>query len=480
MSVELLAPAGNREKLQMALHYGADAVYLGGQAYGLRAYAGNFAGESLIEAIQYTHQQGKKAYVTVNIFAHNRDLDGLPEYLEQLAAAQADGIIVADPGVVAIAKRTVPDLPIHLSTQANVTNAAAARFWAEQGVKRIVLARELSIEEIRQIRQAVDIELEVFIHGAMCMSYSGRCLISDYLTGRQANKGECAQACRWRYGLVEEKRPDMVFPIEEDERGSYIFNASDLCLLEAIPELCEAGVNSMKIEGRMKSVHYVATVARVYRQALDRYLQKGSKRISPEWWDELTKISHRQYTTGFLYGRPGQDTEKTEQREYDFVGLVQDYNPVTKQATIEVRNRIVSGDLLEIVGPSNPPFLLIAHEMVDQETGEVIEKAPRPHQRIQLKVRRPVQPFDLVRRPKAGGEESFIQVAVDRAHIFYLDIFLEGFGHLGVPTTVDKEAGLLLIRTTPDTREEVLRILRTLPWPVQIFGDNVTIGETVE
>ncbi|MTV49742.1 DUF4911 domain-containing protein [Heliobacillus mobilis] len=470
MTTEVLAPAGNLEKLIMALHYGADAVYLAGQAYGLRAFADNFTLEEMAEGIGYAHERGKKVYVTVNIFAHNRDFAGLSEYLQQLEALGADAIIVSDPGVISVARRVVPNLPIHISTQANVTNAESARFWADQGAQRIVLARELSLDEIREIRQAVDVELEVFVHGAMCMSYSGRCMISDYLTGRQANKGECAQACRWKYALMEETRPGTYLPVEEDERGSYVFNSRDLCLLQDIPALLEAGVHSLKIEGRMKSVHYVATVTQIYRRAVDRTLLAWSQgkepRIETSWWEELGKISHRPYTRGFLYGPPGQEPEIAYRREYDFVGIVRRYDEQRREALIEVRNRIRLGDLLEIAGPSTAPSLLIVNEMWDEE-GNPLEQAPRPHQRITLKVHRTLAPLDLIRRPKSGGEESFLKVRINPSHIFYLDIILEGFGHLGVPTTVDKESGMVLIRTTPDTKEEVIRVLESLPWPAQ-------------
>ncbi|MZP31257.1 DUF4911 domain-containing protein [Heliobacterium undosum] len=468
MGIELLAPAGNPEKLAMALHYGADAVYLAGKELGLRAYAGNFTSEEMARGIALAHEQGKKVYVTVNIFAHNRDFANLPAYLTELRDMGADAILVSDPGVFAVARRTVPDLPIHISTQANVTNAESARFWADQGAKRIVLARELSLAEIREIRQAVDIELEVFVHGAMCMSYSGRCMISDYLTGRGANRGECAQACRWKYALVEETRPGLYLPVEEDERGSYVFNARDLCLLPDIPALIDAGVDSFKIEGRMKSVHYVATVTQVYRRAVDSALAAQvagrPSRTLTSWWEELAKISHRPYTQGFLHGPPGQEPDLPYRRDYDFVGVVQAYDAQKREAEIEVRNRIRLGDILELAGPGATPFLTIVNEMRDDE-GNAIDKAPRPHQRIRIRVPRPVAPLDLVRRPKDGGEDSFLKVRINPSHIFYLDIILEGFGHLGVPTTVDKEAGLVLIRTTPDTREEVIRVLESLPWP---------------
>ena len=266
---ELLAPAGNFDKLVMAIHYGADAVYLGGLKYSLRARAGNFDDTGIIRAVDYAHAHGVKVYITVNIFAHNRDLDGLSDDLIFLRKADVDGLIIADPGIFHIARQVVPELPLHLSTQANVTNVASAQFWQQQGVSRLNLARELGLEEIRQVRRGTDVELEIFVHGALCISYSGRCMLSNYFTGRDANQGDCAHPCRYSYKLVEEKRPDQYFPVEEDERGTYIFNSRDLCLLQRLPELVSAGVDSIKIEGRMKSIGYVGSVVRLYRAALD-------------------------------------------------------------------------------------------------------------------------------------------------------------------------------------------------------------------
>jgi putative protease len=268
---ELLAPAGDLEKLKIAILYGADAVYLGGRHFGLRAGAGNFAPDELTAGVDFAHTNGAKVYVTVNIFAHNRDLELLPGYLASLVDAGVDGVIVSDPGVLDLVRTGFPQLPVHLSTQANTTNWAAARFWSRQGVSRIILARELSLAEIKEISSKVEADLEIFVHGAMCMAYSGRCLLSNYLTGRDANRGDCAQSCRWQYTLMEEKRPGECFPVEEDERGTYILSSRDLCLIEHIPELMEAGIKSFKIEGRMKSANYVASVVKAYRAALDAY-----------------------------------------------------------------------------------------------------------------------------------------------------------------------------------------------------------------
>ena len=273
---ELLAPAGNFEKMQTAIHYGADAVYLGGKKFSLRAHATNFGEEEIAQAVAYAHGHGVQVYTTLNIFAHNDDLAELPDYLAALREAKVDGLIISDPGILAVARRVVPELPIHLSTQANVTNLESVRFWAGQGVKRLNLARELSLAEITQIRQATEAELEIFVHGALCISYSGRCLLSLYLTGRDANQGNCAHPCRYHYRLEEEKRPGQFFPVEEDSRGTYIFNAKDLCLLNRLPELIRAGADSLKIEGRMKSVYYVGAITRLYRAALDYWAGAGA------------------------------------------------------------------------------------------------------------------------------------------------------------------------------------------------------------
>ena len=303
MLPELLAPAGDMEKLKVALAYGADAVYLGGKNFGLRAFADNFTPDELAEACRYAHERNRKVYVTVNMFPHNADMGELPDYLRQLAAAGCDALLIADPGVFRAARRWIPNMPLHISTQANTTNWESALFWQEQGASRIVLARELSGPEICEIRRNVSLELECFIHGAMCISYSGRCLMSAYMTGREANRGECAQPCRWQYALVEEKRPGEYFPVEEDEHGTYILNSRDLCLIGQLPALHAAGVQSFKIEGRMKSVHYLATVVRVYRAALD-LLRDNSRdyAVQNDWLQELDKAASRRYTTGFWEG----------------------------------------------------------------------------------------------------------------------------------------------------------------------------------
>lgn len=359
---ELLAPAGSYEKLVTAVHYGADAVYLGGKEFSLRARAANFDEQGLRQAIAYAHGRGVKVYVTVNIFAHNRDLEDLAPYLLMLRDAGADGLIVSDPGILSIAGRVAADLPLHLSTQANVTNTASARFWADQGVSRLNLARELGLEEIRAMRAATGIELEVFVHGALCISYSGRCMLSTYFTGRNANQGDCAHPCRYSYALVEEKRPGQYFPVEEDERGTYIFNSRDLCLLGRLPALIDAGVDSIKIEGRMKSVGYVGAVVRVYRLALDWIREQlflglaADRLVLPEvFHKEMNKIGTRGQTENFFTARPSSedmlyDTMRVEQR-YVPAGIVRAVSPLL----IEARHVIGCGDQVEYLGRTIEP-----------------------------------------------------------------------------------------------------------------------------
>ena len=349
---ELLAPAGNFEKMQTAIHYGADAVYLGGKKFSLRAHATNFGEEEIAQAVAYSHERGVKVYTTINIFAHNDDLAELPDYLLSLREAKVDGLIISDPGILGVARRVVPELPIHLSTQANVTNLESVRFWASQGVKRLNLARELSLAEITEIRQATETELEIFVHGALCISYSGRCLLSLYLTGRDANQGNCAHPCRYHYRLEEEKRPGQFFPVEEDSRGTYIFNAKDLCLLHRLPELIRAGADSLKIEGRMKSVYYVGAITRLYRAALDYWKKEGLDAALPEAFrEELLKIGSRGYTENFFDLPP-----TTADMLYDGPMISYDYAPVGivrqagPQPVIETRNPIVVGDRLEYLG----------------------------------------------------------------------------------------------------------------------------------
>lgn len=388
----------------MAVLYGADAVYLAGKAFGLRAFAGNFTEQEMLEGVKFAAAHGVKVYVTVNIFPHNRDLPELPSYLESLAGIGAAGVIAADPGVVDMALKVAPHLPVHLSTQANTTNHASARFWFDQGVKRIVLARELSREEIREVREKTAGELEIFVHGAMCMSYSGRCLLSNYLAGRDANQGECAQPCRWGYALVEEKRPGLYFPVEEDHRGTYIFNSFDLSLLEHIPEVADLEINSLKIEGRMKSVNYVATVVKAYRTALDvYYADPGSYQFDPGLAQEIAKVSHRDYSTGFFFGRPGGEAHNLAtsgyRRDYDFVGVVHEYDPARGLALVEQRNKFSAGEELEIMGPKTEAFSVMVHQIFDEKLHR-IESAPHAQQKLWIPLNKSVEKYSLVRREK--------------------------------------------------------------------------------
>lgn len=404
--VELLAPAGNLEKLKMAIHYGADAVYLAGKTFGLRAGAGNFTYEEMKEGLAFAHARQAKVYVTVNIFAHNRDLAELPDYLRKLEELGVDALIFSDPAVLQIAQEIGIGLELHISTQANTTNWASAKYWEKQGVQRVILARELSLEEITEIKEHTNAELEMFVHGAMCISYSGRCLLSNYMVNRDANQGDCAQPCRWKYALVEEKRPGVYYPIEEDERGAYIFNSHDLCLIEYLPEIIKAGIVSLKIEGRMKSIYYVATIIRAYRKALDAYYKDPDNyKFNPQWYEETTKVSHRDYTTGFLFDKPGTADHNYEtssyKRYYSFIGLVLDYDEETGWATIEQRNNFKVGDTLEFIGPDTEMFAQELQEMKDEE-GASITAAPHPRQIVKIHVQNPVKAWDIVRRRKNG------------------------------------------------------------------------------
>jgi putative protease len=408
---ELLAPAGNLEKLKMAILYGADAVYMGGEQFGLRVAADNFSREQMEEGIEFAHSRGKKVYVTANIIPHNEDLSGLPEYIKELSKMNIDALIVSDPGIFSVAKEEAPDLEIHISTQANNTNWRSVEFWYKLGAKRVILGRELSLKEIKEIKEKVpeDLELEVFVHGAMCISYSGRCLLSNYMAGRDANRGECAHPCRWKYYLMEEKRPGEYMPVYENERGTFIYNSKDLCMIEHIPELIDSGITSFKIEGRVKSAYYVATVVKAYREAIDQYFDNPENyRFDPRLLDELHKVSHRAYTTGFFFGKPtGNEqiyTTSSYIREYDIVGLVREYDEETGIATIEQRNRFFVGEEIEILQPHKPFFKQIVTEMRNEE-GESIESAPHPQMILKIAMAQPVVPNSILRKKSAKKKE---------------------------------------------------------------------------
>jgi len=402
--VELLAPAGDLEKLKIALTYGADAVYIGGQTFGLRASARNFSFDDMKEGVEFAHRLHKKVYITVNIIPHNEDLIELPKYLETLKQLNVDALILSDPGTYIVVKEHLPTMEIHLSTQANTTNYMSASFWYQQGIKRIVLARELSLSEINEtIKKTTDeLEYEAFIHGAMCISYSGRCLLSNYMADRDANRGECAHPCRWKYYLVEEKRPGEYMPVMEDEKGTYFFNSKDLCMITHVPELIKSGLTSLKIEGRMKSSYYVATIVKAYRKAIDNYYLLGDNyEFQMEWLEEIKKASHRKFTTGFYFEKPGHEeqlyTNSSYVREYDFVGLVLDYDPSTSIATVEQRNRIFKNDQVEIIGPTCSSHSITIEKMWNQN-GEEIDVAPHPQQVIKIQIEVPVDRYYIIRK----------------------------------------------------------------------------------
>jgi U32 family peptidase len=399
---ELLAPAGSLEKCKIALLYGADAVYLGGKNFGLRAFASNFSLEEIQEAVDFAHGLGKKVYVTVNIFPHNDDLVALPKYLKDLAKVQVDALLISDFGVWSIARDVVPNMPLHVSTQANACNWAAVDAWRKLGAERVVLARELSLKEMSEISYKCNVQLEAFVHGAMCISYSGRCLLSSYFTGRDSNRGACAQVCRWEFQLKEKNRPDEAFDIAEDERGSYVLNSKDLCLIDYIPQLISGGINSLKIEGRMKSVHYVATVVSVYRKAIDSYIADPEHYFVPEKWrKELEKVSHRPYTTGFAVEKPNSDsqvyTTSSYEQTHDFVGIVRAYNVKTKRALIEQRNNIANGTMIEVLTPKGEIFPLILADMRNADN-DVIAVAPHAQMLFTIASERMLPEYSLLRR----------------------------------------------------------------------------------
>ena len=400
---ELLIPASSLEVLKVAVMFGADAVYIGGEAFGLRANAKNFSKEDMIEGIEFAHKHGVKVFVTANILAHNSDLEGVREYMEELKEIKPDALIIADPAIFTIAKEVCPEIEVHISTQANNTNYGTFRFWHGLGAKRVVTARELSLAEIKQIRDNIpeDLEIETFIHGAMCISYSGRCLLSSFMAGRDANKGACTHPCRWKYAVMEESRPGEYMPIYENERGTYIFNSKDLCMIEHIPEMMESGIDSFKVEGRMKTALYVATVARTYRMAIDDYKKSPDyyrERI-PFYKSEIAKCTYRQYTTGFFFGKPDENTQiydsNTYVKEYTYLGLIEGKND--KGYKITQRNKFVVGETIEVMKP-NGDNIQVEVKGIYTEDGESRESAPHPKEVLYVDLGIELEEFDILRR----------------------------------------------------------------------------------
>ncbi len=400
---ELLIPASSLEVLKTAVLFGADAVYIGGEAFGLRAKAKNFSPDEMKQGIEFAHAHNARVHVTANILAHNEDLEGAEKYFGELKEFGPDALIIADPGMFMLAKKVCPEIDIHISTQANNTNYMTYRFWHGLGAKRVVCARELSLKEIREIRDNIpeDMEIESFIHGSMCISYSGRCLLSSFLAGRDANQGACTHPCRWKYAVMEESRPGEYFPIYENERGTYIFNSKDLCMIEHIPEMIAAGINSFKIEGRMKTALYVAAVARTYRKAIDDYLESEEKyRRNMEWYkEEIAKSVHRQFTTGFYFGKPDENTQiydsSTYVNEYVYLGIIEEVSE-EKGVRIEQKNKFCVGDEIEIMKPDGQN---VAAKVLSLTTtdGEAVESAPHPRQVLWVGLDARGEKYDLLR-----------------------------------------------------------------------------------
>ena len=402
---ELLVPAGSLEVLKTAVVFGADAVYIGGEAFGLRAKAKNFSLEDMARGIRFAHVQGVKVYVTANILAHNDDLEDARKYFSELKRIKPDALIISDPGMFMIAKEVCPEIDIHISTQANNTNYQTYLFWRQQGAKRVVSARELSFEEIRQIRDNIppDMEIESFIHGAMCVSYSGRCLLSNYFTGRDANLGECTHPCRWKYAVVEEQRPGEYLPVYENDRGTFIFNSKDLCMIEHVPKMVDAGIDSFKIEGRMKTALYVACVARTYRKAIDDFFESEEKyRANMEWYKaEIAKCTYRQFSTGFYFGKPDRKTQiydsSTYVSEYVFLGIVDD---VVEGGFVkfEQKNKFCVGDEIELMKPDGRNMQVKVLEMYDED-GAPVDSCPHAKQILYVKFDEMAEKYDIMRRP---------------------------------------------------------------------------------
>lgn len=401
---ELLCPASSLEVLKIAVIYGADAVYIGGEAFGLRAKAKNFTLEEMKEGIDFAHERGVKVYVTANILAHNEDLEGVRKYFQELKEIKPDALIISDPGVFMIAKEVCPEIERHISTQANNTNFGTYQFWHAMGAKRVVSARELSLKELREIRDNIpdDMEIETFIHGAMCISYSGRCLLSNYFTGRDANQGACTHPCRWKYYIMEEKRPGEYLPVYENERGTYIFNSKDLCMIEHIPEMLETGVDSYKIEGRMKTALYVATVARTYRKAIDDYLESPEKyQANMPWYQEqISNCTYRQFTTGFFFGKTDENSQiydnNTYVKEYTYLGIV---GPQNEQGLyrIEQRNKFSVGETIEVMKPNGDNIEVVVRQILSED-GVPQESAPHSKQVLYIDLGQPLDMYDILRR----------------------------------------------------------------------------------
>ena len=402
--VELLAPAGNLYKLKIALKYGADAVYIGGECFSLRTAADNFTPDEMREGIEFAHSMGKKVYITANIIPHNRDLSEMEKYFKEIADMGADAVIISDLGAFNICRRVAPELEIHISTQANNTNYATVQAWYEMGARRVVLAREMTLSEVREIRDNIssDCELEAFVHGAMCVSYSGRCLLSNYMTARDSNYGACSHPCRWNYALMEEKRPGEYLPVYENERGTFIMNSKDLCMIEHIPEIVGSGVYSLKIEGRVKSEYYVATIIAAYRKAIDAYYENPSEyEFNPVWLDEVKKVSHRDYYTGFFFGIPDTGAQiygsSSYIREYDIAGIVLDYDPETSLAKVTQRNRFFKGDEIEIMQPGKD-FTTQKVEILKDENMNDIDVANHAAMTLYIKTDVPVVKDAMLRK----------------------------------------------------------------------------------
>ena len=395
--IELLAPAGDMERLRMAVAYGADAVYLAGTTFGMRSFAGNFTPEELKEAVELCHGRGVRVHVTCNTMPRNEEAAKLPQWLEYLNAVGVDAVILADVGVLSLAKQYAPKVERHISTQASIVNYQSARAWHDLGAHRVILARELSLDEIREIRAKTpeELEIEAFAHGAMCVSYSGRCLLSNYMTGRDSNRGACAQPCRYKYALMEEKRPGEYFPVYEDEQGTYIMNSKDMCMIDHVAELMDAGVDSLKIEGRAKSAYYAAIVTGAYRHAIDA--AQAGQPLDPVWRDEVEHISHRHYSTGFFYGQPGQFTEDSRYiRNWQIVAKVESCDE-EGNALLSLNNKFAKGDQLELVGPDVRPVALTVDGLWDEENAPV-DEVRKPQMKFKMKLPRPVPPLSLLRR----------------------------------------------------------------------------------